>query len=113
MVEWIILPSATNISKRIDKSVERLIAIVTDLDMINRLEAGEINLTVSKFDVNLLIKEIFDLLDLEAEKKRNTTLQIQTLHPQIFVETDKQKISQVFINLISMPFIMPTDRKRK
>jgi len=86
--------------ERIDKSVERLIAIVTDLDMINRLEAGEINLTVSKFDVNLLIKEIFDLLDLEAEK-RNTTLQIQTLHPQIFVDADKQKISQVFINLIS------------
>lgn len=86
--------------ERIDISVERLIAIVKDLDMINRLEAGEINLTVSKFDVNLLIKEIFDLLDLEAEK-RNTTLQIQTLHPQIFVEADKQKISQVFINLIS------------
>lgn len=86
--------------ERIDISVERLIAIVKDLDMINRLEAGEINLTVSKFDVNLLIKEIFDLLDLEAEK-RNTTLQVQTLHPQIFVEADKQKISQVFINLIS------------
>lgn len=86
--------------ERIDKSVERLIAIVTDLDMINRLEAGEINLTVSKFDVNLLIKEIFDLLEFEAEK-HNTTLQIQTLHPQIFVEADKQKVSQVFINLIS------------
>jgi len=86
--------------ERIDISVERLIAIVTDLDMINRLEAGEINLTVSRFDVNLLISEIFDLLDLEAEK-HNTTMQIQTLHPQIFVEADKQKISQVFINLIS------------
>lgn len=86
--------------ERIDKSVERLIAIVTDLDMINRLEAGEINLSISKFDVNLLIKEIFDLLEFEAEK-HNTTLQIQTLHPQIFVEADKQKISQVFINLIS------------
>lgn len=86
--------------ERIDISVERLIAIVTDLDMINRLEAGEINLTVSKFDVNLLIKEIFDLLEFEAEK-HNTTLQIQTLNPQIFVEADKQKISQVFINLIS------------
>lgn len=86
--------------ERIGISVERLIAIVTDLDMINRLEAGEINLTISRFDVNLLIKEIFDLLDLEAEKN-NTTLQIQTLHPQIFVDADKQKISQVFINLIS------------
>ncbi|UOU96835.1 ATP-binding protein [Chryseobacterium daecheongense] len=86
--------------ERIGISVERLIAIVTDLDMINRLEAGEINLTISRFDVNLLIREIFDLLDLEAEKN-NTTLQIQTLHPQIFVDADKQKISQVFINLIS------------
>jgi len=86
--------------ERIGISVERLIAIVNDLDMINRLEAGEINLTVSKFDVNILIKEIFDLLDLEAEKN-NTVLQLQTLHNQIFVEADKQKISQVFINLIS------------
>ncbi|MCW3168080.1 ATP-binding protein [Chryseobacterium sp. 09-1422] len=86
--------------ERIGISVERLIAIVNDLDMINRLEAGEINLTVSKFDVNILVKEIFDLLDLEAEKN-NTVLQLQTLHSQILVEADKQKISQVFINLIS------------
>lgn len=86
--------------ERIGISVERLIAIVNDLDMINRLESGEINLTVSKFDVNFLIKEIFDLLDLEAEKN-NTILQLKTLHSQIFVEADKQKISQVFINLIS------------
>lgn len=85
---------------RIGISVERLIAIVNDLDMINRLESGEINLTISKFDVNLLIKEIFDLLDLEAQKT-NTLLQLQTLQPQIFVDADKQKISQVFINLIS------------
>lgn len=86
--------------ERIGNSVERLIAIVNDLDMINRLESGEINLNVSKFDINILIKEIFDLLDLEAEKN-NTILQLQTLHGQIFVEADKQKISQVFINLIS------------
>ncbi|SFT62602.1 two-component system, OmpR family, phosphate regulon sensor histidine kinase PhoR [Chryseobacterium formosense] len=86
--------------ERIGFSVERLIAIVNDLDMINRLEAGEINLNVSKFDVNILIKEVFDLLDLEAEKN-NTALQLQTLHSQIFVDADKQKISQVFINLIS------------
>ncbi|WP_312076512.1 ATP-binding protein [Chryseobacterium sp.] len=86
--------------ERIDQSVERLIAIVKDLDMINRLEAGEINLSVSRFDVNHLVKEIFDLLDLEAEK-HNTILQIQTTQTQIFVDADKGKISQVFINLIS------------
>ena len=46
------------------------------------------------------MKEIFDLLDLESEKK-NATLKLQTLQPLIFVKADKQKISQVLINLIS------------
>lgn len=76
--------------ERIGISVERLIAIVNDLDMINRLEAGEINLTVSRFDVNILIKEIFDLLDLEAEKN-NTVLQLQTLHSQILWRPTSRK----------------------
>ena len=86
--------------ERIGISVERLINIVNDLDMINRLEAGEINLTRSEFDINALVKEIFDLLDLESEKK-NASLKIQTLQPLILVKADKQKISQVLINLIS------------
>lgn len=86
--------------ERIGISVERLINIVNDLDMMTRLESGEIDLQKSKFDINLLIREIFDLLDLEAEKN-NTELQLQTLQNQIFVVADKQKIAQVFINLIS------------
>ncbi len=86
--------------ERIGISVERLINIVNDLDMINRLEAGEINLTLSEFDINALAKEIFDLLDLEAQKK-NASLKLLTSQSQIFVKADKQKISQVLINLVS------------
>lgn len=85
---------------RIGISVDRLIAIVTDLDMINRFEAGEINLNLSRFDINLLTKETFDLLEYEAGKK-NAILKLQSPQNQIFVEADKQKISQVMINLIS------------
>lgn len=86
--------------ERIDISVERLINIVNDLDMINRFESGEIQLNVSKFDINILIKEIFDMLDLEAQH-RNAFLSLNTSAPQLFVNADKQKISQVLINLIS------------
>ena len=43
--------------ERIDKSVERLLNIVQDLDMINQFESGEITLNVSRFDINNLIKE--------------------------------------------------------
>ena len=86
--------------ERIDKSVERLLNIVKDLDMINQFESGEITLNISKFDLNNLIREIIDLLDLEAQKK-NSKVVLQSSSPQIFVNADKQKISQVLINLIS------------
>ena len=86
--------------ERIDKSVERLLNIVKDLDMINRFESGQIDLKFSTFDINHLIQEIFDLLDLEAERE-SMTMQLQTTQSQLFVFADKQKISQVLINLIS------------
>lgn len=85
---------------RIDKSVERLLNIVKDLDMINQYESGEITLNISRFDVNALIKEIIDLLDLEAEKK-DAIVNLQTATAHIFVTADKQRISQVLINLIA------------
>lgn len=86
--------------QRIDSSVERLLNIVKDLDMINRYESGQIDLKYSAFDINLLIQEIFDLLEMEAEKHL-MTMQLQTTQSQLFVFADKQRISQVLINLIS------------
>ena len=85
--------------ERIGKSVERLLNIVTDLDMISQLETGEISLNYSKFDINLLIKEIFELLEMQAQN-RTAKLHLQNTSP-VFVNADKQKISQVLINLIS------------
>lgn len=86
--------------ERIDKSVERLLNIVKDLDMINQFESGEITLNKSDFDINGLVREIIDLLDLEAEKK-SAKVSLQTTTNQLMVTADKQKISQVLINLIS------------
>lgn len=86
--------------ERIDKSVERLLSIVQDLDMINQYESGQISLNISEFDVNLVIKETIDLLDFEAQKNQSK-ITLQNSQPLIFVKADKQKISQVLINLIS------------
>lgn len=86
--------------ERIDKSVERLLNIVNDLDMLNQYEMGEISLKIENFDLNLLIKEIIDLLDLETQKNNSKVL-LQTSAAQISVKADKQRISQVLLNLIS------------
>lgn len=86
--------------ERISFSVERLINIVNDLDMINRFETGEIKLQFSTFDINALTKEVFGMLDLEAQGK-NATLSLESSLPQIMVNADRQKIAQALINLIS------------
>ncbi|SDE18343.1 sensor histidine kinase [Riemerella columbipharyngis] len=85
--------------ERISKSLDRLLNIVKDLDMINRFESGEITLAYSRFDINALIKEIFDFMDLEVQKKGAKLLFKGT--GALYVLADKQKISQVLINLIS------------
>jgi two-component system phosphate regulon sensor histidine kinase PhoR len=86
--------------KRAEKGVERLIYIVEDLDMITKLESGDLNLEFTKFDLVKLIQNVFDLLEMKADKK-NVTLAFESdnMHP-IFVNGDKDKIQQVVENLI-------------
>ena len=86
--------------KRAEKGVERLIYIVEDLDMITKLEVGDLNLEYSEFDIVELIQNIFDLLEMKAEKK-NITLSFENYHIQPnFVRGDKDRIQQVIENLI-------------
>ncbi len=86
--------------KRAEKGVERLIYIVEDLDMITKLEVGDLNLDFSEFDIVELIQNVFDLLEMKADKKRITlSFENDRIHP-IFVYGDKDKIQQVIENLI-------------
>lgn len=86
--------------KRAEKGVERLIYIVEDLDMITKLEVGDLNLEFSEFDIVDLIQNVFDLLEMKADKKRiKLAFENQNIKP-IFVKGDKDKIQQVVENLI-------------
>jgi two-component system phosphate regulon sensor histidine kinase PhoR len=86
--------------KRAEKGVERLIYIVEDLDMITKLEVGDLNLEISEFDIVELIQNVFDLLEMKADKKK-ITLAFDNYHIQpIFVRGDKDKTQQVLENLI-------------
>ena len=86
--------------KRAEKGVERLIYIVEDLDMITKLEVGDLNLDYSEFDIVELIQNVFDLLEMKADKKK-ITLAFENYHIQpVFVKGDKDKLQQVIENLI-------------
>jgi len=86
--------------KRADKGVDRLIYIVKDLDMITKLEVGDANLTLETFNIIECITNVFDLLEIKAEKK-NISLLLDTNYPvPILVTADRQRIQQVLTNLV-------------
>ena len=86
--------------KRADKGVERLIYIVEDLDMITKLESGDLNLDITEFDIVELIRNVFELLEMKADKKKITLcFENEYIRPN-FVRADKDRIQQVIENLI-------------
>src|SRR6218665_2160617 len=86
--------------ERAEKGVERLIYIVEDLDMISKLEVGDLNLEITKFDIIKLIQNVFDLLEMEASKKDILLMFDMKYNKPVLVFGDREKIEQVVINLV-------------
>jgi two-component system phosphate regulon sensor histidine kinase PhoR len=85
---------------RADKGIERLTYIIKDLDMITRLEAGDLSLNIETFDIIKLIESVFDLLEMKAAaKKIALSFDIDYKNP-VLVKGDKERIQQVLSNLI-------------
>ena len=86
--------------KRANKGVERLLYIIKDLDMITQLEVGGLTLEKEKFNIIKLVKNVFDLLEMKANKK-NISLVFDKQYKQgIKVYGDQERIQQVLSNLI-------------
>ncbi len=84
---------------RASKGVERLEYIIKDLDLITKLEVGDLNLEVEEFDIVALIDNIFEMLEIKAKKKK-ITLMLDRKYEPIFVTADKGRIRQVIVNLV-------------
>ncbi|MDX1602348.1 MAG: ATP-binding protein [Salinimicrobium sediminis] len=85
--------------ERAAKGVERLVYIVRDLDMITKLETGDLRLKQEAFDIVELIQNVFDLLEMKAAKK-NISLVFETPYAPLMVKADKERIQQVVTNLL-------------
>lgn len=86
--------------ERADKGVERLTFIVKDLDMITKLETGDLTLDIQSFNIVALIDNVFELLEIKAAKKKIAlTFDLDYTKP-IMVKGDKERLQQVLSNLI-------------
>ncbi len=83
-----------------NKAVERLIYIVKDLDLITKLEAGELHVDWGVFDIVELIENSFELLEMKAAKKKIALTFDMEYSTPVYVRADSEKIRQVVSNLL-------------
>lgn len=85
---------------RANKGVERLVAIVKDLDMIAKLETDGLKMNIEPFNILEIVQNVFDLFEMKA-KKKNISLTFDRIYEfPIFVTGDPERIEQVLINLV-------------
>ena len=86
--------------QRAEKGVERLIYIVQDLDMITKLEVGDLNLNFTRFNIVEVIQNVFDLLEMKADAKGIMLMFDMKYIKPIMVYGDQEKVQQVITNLV-------------
>ena len=86
--------------QRANKSVDRMINIVEDLEVISRLETEQSPLDFRSFNIVQLANEATEALELKANEM-NIKLKVVNECQTNFAVGDRDKIQQVFINLLS------------
>lgn len=85
---------------RASKGIERLGYIIKDLDMITKLEVGDLSLNTEVFDIVELVESVFDMFEMKASKKKITLTFDMDYNNPVMVKADKERIQQVLANLI-------------
>jgi len=90
-----------NYLNKASKNVDRLNAIINDLEMITLIEDGKLNLEKTKFDIHELTKDVFDITEMRADLKGINLTFKEDCDKPFFVVGDRGRIRQVLINLVN------------
>ena len=82
------------------RNIDRLVNLVDDLDAISKLESGEQQLQKDSFIIQELLKEVYETLSIKADEREIKCIIKKGCEQPLSVFADKEKIRQVFINLV-------------
>lgn len=89
-----------NFLKTIRSNADRMSILVSDLQDISRIEAGQLRLKFSKIQLSEVIDEVILSLSRQVEEK-NQILEVETASDLPPVWADHDRLVQIFTNLIS------------
>ncbi|WP_208864720.1 PAS domain S-box protein [Mucilaginibacter gossypiicola] len=82
---------------KMDAQLNRLTSLIADLLDVTKINSGRLQFNYTMFDFNALIKEVVE--DLQRTTKKHTI--IEELHETGHVYADRERVSQVLVNLIT------------
>jgi len=85
----------------INRSGGHLLSLINDVLDMAKIEAGRVVLEVEPFDLGILVRDITDMLSKRAEEKGLQLLLDQSSEFPRFIRSDKEKLRQVIVNLVS------------
>jgi PAS domain S-box-containing protein len=85
----------------IEKSGARMLNIINDLIDLSKIESGLMNVNKSRYNINEQTEYIYSFFKPETESRGLLFYVLNGLtHDAAFIETDKEKVNAVLINLI-------------
>ena len=78
--------------------------------MITKFESGTLNLELDSFDINELVQDVYEQLEIQAQKKEIKLIFNKNYPESIYVNGDKDKIEQVVTNLVINSIKYGTDK---
>ncbi|OFX29774.1 MAG: hypothetical protein A2W90_19590 [Bacteroidetes bacterium GWF2_42_66] len=85
----------------IEQSGERMLNLINDIVNVSKIESGQMNIYLSKVDINEQVGYIYLFFKQEAEQKGiQLILSNEGKNDQLFIYSDKEKIYAILINLV-------------
>ena len=85
----------------LQKSCNRLLNIINDIINISKVESGQMNISISKVNLNELNLFIYSFFKPEAEQNGTNIVFKKSLNSnEAYIYTDKEKVYAVIINLV-------------
>lgn len=87
--------------KKAAKSADRLSDLVADLLAISQLESGELVMEFERFDINALVRDVYEQLEVRAKERGIQLLIKEGCNKPFYVYADRYRIRQVIVNLVT------------
>lgn len=84
--------------KTIQRNGAHLLSMINDILDLSKIEEDKLELSVSKFDLSTLLKDVIEQITVSAEEK-NLSIIVQA--QSIEIESDPTRLTQVLLNLLS------------